>query len=198
MRVLREDASADARLAGPEAVTWITVWTEDRLTRLRELYKLRDTSGAPLYDRATIAKMLGVGDNSLIARLGREFRAGNLAPRFPAPPRAKPKPKPVKMLPLELLVPNLVLPETRLSVYGHRELRSDYGGTGETRTPIAGRTLSSTPEMSEIGLIPNARTCQWPLWSHVERAPKPPRFCGAPIAGGSYCAKHYRIVWKRE
>jgi hypothetical protein len=35
------------------------------------------------------------------------------------------------------------------------------------------------------------RTCQWPMWPHSERPPKPAAFCDAPTAQGcSYCSKH--------
>jgi hypothetical protein len=45
---------------------------------------------------------------------------------------------------------------------------------------------------------PPPATCQWPLWAHDERAPKPPRFCGAAVVPGlSYCREHERVCFIR-
>lgn len=39
--------------------------------------------------------------------------------------------------------------------------------------------------------------CQWPMWGHQERVPRPPVFCGAAVVAGAYCASHRRSAYVR-
>jgi hypothetical protein len=39
--------------------------------------------------------------------------------------------------------------------------------------------------------------CQWPMWPHDARVPRPPIYCGAPsVPGQSFCAAHCRIAFE--
>jgi hypothetical protein len=67
---------------------------------------------------------------------------------------------------------------------------SDYQLSGTISRPLNGEATVPTLQRFKNG-------CQWPMWAHEERVPRPPIYCGAPsVSGQSYCAVHCRMAFE--
>jgi hypothetical protein len=134
----------------------MSVWTPAELERLRELHG----SGA---SRHHIAAVLGMSLGAVIGKLGREYRAGRLAP-------------------------------TKVSSDSHRNIRRrELARAARLGAPSAPRQHYRA-RYALPGPIAAPRSCQWPLWAHNDRAPKPPIYCNAALDVGSYCRQHHRLA----
>jgi len=153
-----------------------SIWTRERVAKLHRLFHAANDAQD---FRQDMARQLGVTMFALIARLGREYRAGTLIPKMPQRVN-KPKSKRVRK---------------RNHVRRPRPPR-----TPEGETPIPPWT---PPEIDSTLLTPappgSAARCQWPLWANdVPRVPKDPKFCALPCKPGySFCPEHCRIAFAR-
>jgi hypothetical protein len=114
--------------------------------------------------RRHIASILGMSLGAVIGKLGREYRAGRL------------------------------VPPTKASSDSYRNIRR------RELARLAPSAASSAPRQhyraryTLPGPIAAPRSCQWPLWAHNDRAPRPPIFCNAALDVGSYCRQHHRLA----
>ena len=60
--------------------------------------------------------------------------------------------------------------------------------------PVAPKPAPA-PIIRRMPAVIRHKECQWPLWPHRDRPPRPPRFCCAPtVDGQSWCVTHAHKV----
>lgn len=153
------------------------VWTDENIAKLKVLWR------STIDERTTgeIGKMCGGASRSTVfrkaQRLGLGNRPSNLYPEG-RPYRARPstvKTKTERPLPPPIdRAPILSAPK-----------------------PV----FTAPPAVESLWLalpVPRASRCQYPLWTHISRAPTPPRFCDHPTTRESYCEEHASKVFRRR
>ena len=169
-------------------------WTGFRVRQLHELWAWRSLEGTPLC-RRQIAARLGVSINALVGRLAREYAAGALQRR------AQQVPEHGLHIDADGQHHKADRPRNRKPVVAVRSLR-DHGTRTHFKINEAVIAARTVPRAEIKGSLVPRHTCQWPLWAHELRPPRPPAYCGAPVEQYyDYCALHCRCAftpWRPE
>ena len=159
-----------------------------------------------------MGEALGVSKNAVVGKIHRLFKAGDL--RFPprgspiirdgrtpaphAPRRPKVTLAPfLSVVPIPSRDPGAAITDPTRAGHGRRVVPKLAALVPVGDGPVA----APRPPSVTLGRY----GCQFPMWSHTARVPRPPRFCDAPrvmCADGetasSYCGAHHRLTHGRE
>lgn len=150
-------------------------WTETTIARLFDLWHAKNPDGSATHSTAQIAVLMCGGKNAVIGKAHRL----NFAAR-PSPikhPKAEALAVTVEDAPLPVLMPQAKEVSPMLT-------------PASFKLPPAPRP---PPKPGRYG------KCQFPLWGHVERVPRPPRFCERSTELNSpWCADCQKVVFTHK
>jgi GcrA cell cycle regulator len=148
-----------------------SAWTQDRIDRLKRLWKEGQTAEQIAKDLAN-----GISRNAV---LGKVYRMGLSAGRVAAPPKARPGVSP---------------PSTsRVAIPAAPIIAAPALG----ETPPGANLPVDRPQPPETGraslLSVRRHECRWPLGEPGSQAFS---LCGQPAVRGAYCGPHARIAYR--